>query len=143
MENATLSHGSTIRRWLTLGLLLAHLGTAVSVLADESLVIDPQVRAAVAGGRARVLLELRVPGGFRPEGELPGIAAVEAQRRAIATSQADVLARLSGTKFALARQYEALPMMALEIGADALTRLEAAGNLVAKILPDTRRFRQQ
>jgi len=115
----------------------------VPVLADESLVIDPQVRAALAGGRARVVLELRVPGGFRPEGELPGIAAVEAQRRAIATSQADVLVRLSGTKFALVRQYETLPMMALEIGTDALMRLEAAGDLVAKVLPDAPLFRQQ
>lgn len=125
-----------------MGLQVVQLGTAVPVLADESLIVDPQVRASVAGACARVLLELRVPGGFRPE-ELPGSVAVETQRRSIATSEADVLPRQSGTKFALARQYETLPTMALEIGADALMRLEAAGDLVAKVLPDARLFRQQ
>lgn len=105
--------------------------------------IDPAVRTAVGLGQARVIVELRLTPGWRPEGDLPGAAAVEAQRNAIAKAQADVLARLSGTKFALVRQYDALPTLALLIDADALARLEAAGDVVARISPDAPLFRQQ
>jgi len=63
--------------------------------------------------------------------------------RAIATSQADVLARLSGTSFSLVHQYDALPALALLIDADALARLETAGDVVAKVLADAPLFRQQ
>lgn len=105
--------------------------------------IDPVVHAAVAVGQTRVIIDLRITPPFKPEGDLPGPGAVDAQRKAIAKAQAEVLGRLSGTKFALVRQYDSLPMMALEIGADALARLEAAGDLVARVMPDRRLFPQQ
>jgi hypothetical protein len=63
---------------------------------------------------------------------------VEAQRRAIAEAQADILSRLSGTEFALARQYDTVPVLALEIDSDALARLEAAGDLVARVILERR-----
>jgi len=91
------------------------------------------LRAALQTGPARVLIELRITLNFRPEGDLPG-STVEAQRRAIADAQTDILSRLSGTDFALARQYDTVPMLALEIHADALARLEAAGDLVARVI---------
>ena len=105
--------------------------------------IHSAVRAAVAVGQTRVIIDLRITPAFKPEGDLPGPAAVEAQRKAIAKAQAEVLGRLSGTKFALVRQYDALPMLALLIDLDALARLEAAGDVVAKVLPDAPLFRQQ
>lgn len=104
--------------------------------------IDPAVRSAVAGGPARVIVELRITPPFRPEGELGSAAAVEAQRRTIAKAQDDVLARLAGTSFSISRKYDGLPMMALEIGSDALSRLEAAGDLVTRVHSDSPRFRQ-
>ena len=104
--------------------------------------VDPAVRAGVAGGMTRVIVELRITPAFKPEGDLPSPAAVEAQRRTISNAQDDLLARLAGTSFSVSRKYDGLPLMALEIGADALTRLEAAGNLVARVLPDSPRFRQ-
>ena len=106
--------------------------------AKQSPVIDQAVRIAAAGGRARVIVELRITPDFKPEGELRDPAAVEAQRGVIAKVQADLLSRLHGTNFALARQYDSVPLLALEIDADALARLEAAGDLVARVMPERR-----
>jgi hypothetical protein len=114
-------------------LLIAHLGTAAPLSAHEGLVIDPQVRAAVAGGPTRVLLELRVPGGFRPEGDLASAEAVAAQRDAIEAARQHVLARLAGTRFSIARQFESVPVLALHIGDDALAVLEGMSDLVARV----------
>ena len=104
--------------------------------------IDPAVRTAAAAGPVRVIVELRLRPPFRPEGELSSPAAVEAQRRAIAHAQDDLLASLAGTSFSVGRKYDGLPLIALEIGADALARLEAAGALVTRVSSDSPRFRQ-
>jgi hypothetical protein len=104
--------------------------------------IDPAVRTGVAEGLTRVIVELRIAPAFTPEGDLPSSMAVEAQRRTIAKTQDDLLARLAGTSFSVSHKYDGLPLMALEINADALARLEAAGDLVARVLPDAPRFRQ-
>jgi hypothetical protein len=42
----------------------------------------------------------------------------------------------------VARKYDGLPLLALEIGADALARLEAAGALVTRVSSDSPRLRQ-
>jgi hypothetical protein len=101
-------------------------------------VIDPGVRAAVGQGSARVIVELRVPGGVKPEGDLAGPAAVAIQRRAISDAQASVIARLAGTRFSLARQYRSVPFLALEVGPDALAALEGMGDVVSRVLEDRR-----
>lgn len=100
-------------------------------------VIDPEVRNAVGQGSARVLVELRVTSGTRPEGELPTPEAVAAQRRAIADARQSILSRLAGTHFSLARQYASVPLLALEIRADALAALETMGDVVARVRADT------
>lgn len=106
-------------------------------------VIDPAVRAGVAVGPTRVIIELRISPPFRAEGELPTPAAVEAQRQTIARAQDELVARLAGTSFSVSHKYEGLPLVALEIGTDALARLEKAGDLVARVLPDAPRSRQR
>jgi hypothetical protein len=118
--------------------LLLHLGVAVSVLmvfhpgrparlaAETSPVIEPHVRTAVTAGRARVLIDLRIAGGTRPEGE----------RDAIAAAQDGVVSRLTGTDFSVSRRYTSVPQLALEIGADALAALERMGDLVARVHAD-------
>jgi hypothetical protein len=105
-------------------------------------VIDPAVRSAVSGGPSRVIVELRIAPTFKPEGDLPDPAAVANQRQAIARAQSELLGRLAGTKFSVSRLYDGLPMMALEIGGEALSRLEASGDLVARVLADARRAPQ-
>lgn len=124
-------------------LILAQCAGAPRIAGGEPLpVIDSTVRTAASAGQTRVIIELRMTPPFTPEGLLPGSVAVNAQREAIAKTQAALLVRLAGTKFSISHEYGGLPLMALEIGADALARLDAAGDLVARVLLDTKRFPQ-
>jgi hypothetical protein len=119
---------------LSVGLLVAAAGAWCATPPPP--VIDEGVRAAVRQGSARVIVELRVPGGVKPEGDLASSAAVAAQRQAIADAQARLVARLAGTQFSQVRQYRSVPFLALEIGPDALVALEQMGDLVSRVLED-------
>jgi hypothetical protein len=88
-------------------------------------VIDPEIRAAVVQGPARVLVELRLPD--------PAPGAGPAREQAIATARQAVLARLAKTSYRLVRQYTSVPLLALEIGPDALRVLEGLGDLVVGV----------
>ena len=99
-------------------------------------VIDPAVRTEIQRGSARVIVRLRLPAEFRPEGELPGPAAVAAQRGAIAAGQQAVLARLAGTGFTVLRAYSTTPFLALELRPDALAALELMGDGVVRVSSD-------
>jgi hypothetical protein len=116
--------------------MVFHLGRPTRLAAETSPVIDPHVRTAVTAGRARVLIDLRIAGGTRPEGELPTADASSAQRDAIAAAQDSVISRLTGTDFSVSRRYSSVPQLALEIGADALAALERMGDLVARVHAD-------
>lgn len=128
---------------LSLCMLAQCTGAPGSATGEAAPLIDPTVRAAVAAGQARVIIELRITPAWKPEGDLPGPAAVEAQRKAIETAQAALRARLLGTKFSVSHQYDGLPFMALEIGSDALGRIEAAGDVVTRVAPDGQGFPQR
>ena len=91
-------------------------------------VIDPEVRAAVAQGPTRVLVELRLPAPSTSAQD-----AVAARERAIAAARQTILTRLSGTVHRLVRQYTAVPLLALEIGPDALRALEGMGDVVTRV----------
>jgi hypothetical protein len=107
-------------------LLLASLrGRVARAASRDTPVIDPEVRAAVVKGPARVLVELRLPD--------PVPSAGPAREQAIATARQAALARLAGTSYRLVRQYASVPLLALEIGPDALQVLEGMGDLVAGV----------
>ncbi len=97
--------------------------------------IDSEVRAATTLGRARVLVELRLPGA-PASGGAPPPGAGSAQERAITAARQSVLARLAGTSHRVVRQYTSVPLLALEIGADALRALEGMGDLVVRVRAD-------
>jgi subtilisin family serine protease len=87
-------------------------------------------------GTARVLVELRLArGAFVSEGRLDR-PTVAAQRRDIADKQTRVLARLSSKKHRVARRFSTVPLVALEVGSDALRELEDAGGLVSRVVED-------
>lgn len=117
-----------------LSFVLCVCAASVSPGSDAS-EIDAAVRAAVASGPARVIVELRLPFDFRPEGELSDQGARE-QRRAIAAAQEQITTQLSGTQFRVVRRQSTVPFVALEIGADALARLERMTELVARVFED-------
>jgi len=113
-------------KWtVAIGSLLVALAGAGSVTAsimmDERPVIDPELRAMPSGGSARVLVELR---------------ARTADPSAVSDAQNEVLRRLAGTGARLARRYTTAPLLALEIDAAALARLEHMEGLVIRVRPD-------
>jgi hypothetical protein len=91
-------------------------------------VIDPETRAAVARGPTRVLVTLALPP--------PSASDPNPRPAAIASARQTVLARLAGTGYRLVRQYETVPLVALEIGPDALHALETMGDVVTRVRVD-------
>jgi len=88
---------------------------------DEGPVIDADVRAVARGGTVRVLVELRAP--------LHDVAAIQ-------RAQDEVVRGLTGTGARVARRYATAALLALEIDAAALARLEAMPSLVARVRRD-------
>jgi hypothetical protein len=91
-------------------------------------VIDPDVRAAVVQGPTRVLVELRLPAvsASDTDARAPRKPAIGAARQA-------VLARLTGTPYRVVRQYATVPLLALEIGPEALRALEGMADVVSRV----------
>ncbi len=88
--------------------------------------IDPEVRALVSAGRARVFVILQVP----DTGD-------QAQRAdVIGRAQDAVLARLPQSHASVVRRYASVPMLALEIDATALRALETMSDVVAGVKLD-------
>jgi hypothetical protein len=111
-------------RALTSATVVATLALAVvggRAEAGGAPVIDANVQAQIESGTARVLVDLRVPGSDRAE---------------IRRVQDQILARLSGTKVRVARRYETVPLLALEINGAALERLKQMGTLVVRVRVD-------
>ena len=102
-------------------------GTALGAgMSGADAMVDPEVRALVRVGRARVLVTLQVAETSDP-----------AQRAdAIGRAQDAVLARLPSTHASVVRRYESIPLLALEIDATALRALETMTDLVAGVKLD-------
>ena len=100
--------------------------TALAGMPRADAVVDPEIRALVRVGRARVLVTLQVAETSDP-----------AQRAdAIGRAQDAVLARLPSTHASVVRRYESIPMLALEIDATALRALETMTDVVAGVKLD-------
>ena len=99
---------------------LTNLGAGIS---RADLVIDPEVRALVRSGRARVLVMLQV----WDSGD-------ESQRAdAISRAQDAVLSRLPPSHASVMRRFATIPVLALEIDATALLALENMTDLVVAV----------
>jgi len=103
----------------------------VGATPGDAPVIDPDVRAAVTRGPARVLVDLRLPAPSASDTDPR-----PPREPAIAATRQIVLARLTGTAYRLVRQYRTVPLLALEIGADALAALERMGDVVVRVRVD-------
>jgi hypothetical protein len=115
--------------WAIAGLAAGRAGRARAA-SDGPPLIDPELRSATAQGRVRVLVELRLPDGA------PAPGGPTAQERAIAAVQQAVLARLAPAPHRLVHRYTSVPLLALEIGADALRALETMSDLVIRVRAD-------
>jgi len=105
---------------------------------SASSVVAPEVRErALREGRIRVIAEVRLPSGQHvPEGLLSG-AALSLQRNDIASVRSQILTRLAGRTHRVLRQYGSVPLLAIEVGPDALSELEASSLLVRRVVEDT------
>jgi subtilisin family serine protease len=92
--------------------------------------LSAQAPPQPAGGRARVLVQLRMPGAYVPEGRMPNAAAVAAQRRAIDAAAARLLAGLNPADHRLVRRYQTVPVIALEADPAALAALNRSPDVV-------------
>ena len=108
-------------KWASRIVVLMALTAAGNALAWGDPVIDPDVRAAVGAGPVRVLVDLRVDAG---------------DPSAIGSAQDEALRRLAHTGARVARRYSSAPLLALEIDAPALSRLEAMSDIVARVRMD-------
>lgn len=116
-------------RWLTaIGSILhmAALGVMAAAAASGVMpgpIVDAEVRSEVAGGSSRVIVELRVERRDDPA--------------AIARAQRRVIDALPPGHALLGRRYESVPMLALQIDADALAVLERLGDTVVRVRVDS------
>ena len=101
-------------------LLVALTGVWSASGADDP-VIDPDVRATILTGTARVLVDLRV---------------ATAEPSAIGSTQDETLRRLAGSGARLVHRFSTAPLLALEIDAPALARLETMRDIVVRVRVD-------
>ena len=102
-------------------LLAALLGAWSAASGADDPVIDPDIRAAIGAGTVRVLVDLRMS---HPDPS------------AIRSLQDELLRRLAGTGARVARRFSTTPLLALEIDAPALARLEAMHDIVTRVRKD-------
>ena len=126
---------------IAVSLLVFALGSERSVAprearADDLFVPQEVTRQLALTGRARVLVEVRLPDAFVPEGQLPTSWHVTVQRANLASAQSRVLGRLQGRSHTVLRQFQTVPYLALEIAPDALQELAASSSDVHRVVED-------
>jgi hypothetical protein len=119
---------SILRYVAALGALLhtATLGVMAASAAGGAVpvpIVDPEVRTQVATGRSRVIVELRA----EPRDD-PG---------AIARVQRRVIDALPPGNALLAQRYTSVPMLVLDVDAEALSALESLGDAVVRVRADS------
>jgi len=102
-------------------MLLVALTGVLSASGADDPVIDPDVRTTIRTGTARVLVDLRV---------------ATAEPSAIGSTQDETLRRLAGSGARLVRRFSTAPLLALEIDAPALARLETMRDIVVRVRVD-------
>jgi subtilisin len=100
-------------------------------------VVAPEVHVRVLQeGQARVIVEMRLPGGrFVVEGGLAETGR-RAQQGNIAATRLQILSRLAARSHRELRQYSTVPFLSLEVGPDAIAELEASSNWVNRVVED-------
>ena len=99
--------------------------------------VSHKVRKHVASeGRARILVQLRLPGhGHIPEGRLTH-AAKSLQRKDIKQVGGHLMSRLKKYNYRVVHRYNYVPLIALEVDAGALSEIEGAPLWVDRVFED-------
>ena len=120
---------------VAVGILGVRSGDRAVAVAQVVPTVPDEIRdRAFREGVAHVIVELRLPGAHVPEGHLGRLAA-DRQRADIQAARTGILNRLKGRSHRVRHQYATVPMVALEIGPDAVAELEASP-LVRRVMHD-------
>src|SRR5215475_2421151 len=126
-----------IRLLSSLVLTLSALGPVVAWAQQDPAALQRIHFQMQSHGRARVIVELRLPSGAHvPEGQLQSAAAVTIQRQDIAATRTQVIARLRSTGSKVVHQYPSVQLVAMEVEAAGLAQLQASGLYVTRIMED-------
>ena len=87
-------------------------------------------------GRARVIVELKMPSPHVPEGALGTAAAVLGQRQRIGAQRAQLLSRLPTAAYRIIHQYVTVPYVVLDVDSVTLNALEALDSHVVRVADD-------
>ncbi|HEV8310852.1 MAG TPA: S8 family serine peptidase, partial [Methylomirabilota bacterium] len=109
--------------------------SGVASATPAEVVSQELVQKAWAQGTVPVIVHLDV--AVVPEGVLADDAAVTVQRSAIASTRNFILSALTGLWHRVRHEYETVPLLALEVGPDALSLLQALRGPVARVEEDT------
>ena len=136
-----------MRPWRTLVWLLAASLLALALASErpvgpsparaDDFLVPQQVKDQVANsGQARVIVELRLPGTYVPEGDLPTLAHVAVQRANLASAQQQVShgCRAGATRSCAVSNRSVLVLV---VEPDALQELEASSFYVRRVIEDT------
>jgi subtilisin family serine protease len=110
--------------------------SAGPVGADDGVVSQRVADVVASTGSARVIVEVRLPTAFVPEGALGFGAAILAQRANIALAQSQVVARLQGLGHTVLHRFVTVPQIVLEVEADALSTLATSTFYVRRVVGD-------
>ena len=111
------SRGTFVHPWIVLCLVI---GTTM---------VSAQAPPRPPAARARVLVQLRLPGDYVAEARLSG-PGVAAQRRAIDGAAGRALGRLAPADHRVVRRFATVPFVAIEAGPAALAALNASPDVV-------------
>jgi len=102
---------------------------AVTVTTERRAEISSLIEKVLKTGSVNVLVGLKLPDGFTPEGHMASDDAIERQRANIATARKTLLESLSGLGVKEYGHWENLPFVALTVGEAALRRLAGSPNV--------------
>jgi uncharacterized repeat protein (TIGR01451 family) len=128
----------TKKRYLYIMVFLITALIATVTVSENSFAKPPDtfelMEKAVSKGEVNVIVGLKLPKAFKPEGHLSGNEVAE-QRKAIAATKHDLLDKLTGHKAKHYASWESLPYVALKVDVSALDYL-GSSPLVTTIQED-------
>jgi hypothetical protein len=116
---------ASVRTLLTMIVVWGTVLVSAPSVQAQPLLSPARAQRGLVEGSVPVIVHLALPSAMTPEGLLAENAAVTIQRQGIASAQLNVLSALAGVGHRVRRQYETIPVIALELGPAAVAIVNA------------------